>query len=64
MQRFAASPKPVSRLIAMVEDANRIFCESTLAGPVRDSRRGTSAARDGLVEFVSAGHLSCASRPW
>lgn len=45
----------------MVEDANRIFCESTLAGQfatlvvARASRAGS--AEDGSVEFVSAGHL-------
>ncbi len=40
----------------MVEDANRIFCESTLAGQFATLVVGR-AARDGLVEFVSAGHL-------
>ncbi|HXM98916.1 MAG TPA: SpoIIE family protein phosphatase [Candidatus Dormibacteraeota bacterium] len=40
----------------MVEDANRIFCESTLAGQFATLVVGR-AARDGSVEFVSAGHL-------
>ena len=40
----------------MVEDANRIFCESTLAGQFATLVVGR-AAHDGLLEFVSAGHL-------
>src|ERR1700731_4324356 len=40
----------------MVEDANRIFCESPLAGQFATLVVGR-AAHDGLVEFVSAGHL-------
>jgi phosphoserine phosphatase RsbU/P len=40
----------------MVEDANRIFCESTLAGQFATLVIGR-AAPDGSVEFVSAGHL-------
>jgi len=40
----------------MVEDANRIFCESTLAGQFATLVVGR-AASDGSVEFVSAGHL-------
>jgi sigma-B regulation protein RsbU (phosphoserine phosphatase) len=40
----------------MVEDANRIFCESTLAGQFATLVVGR-AAQDGAVEFVSAGHL-------
>jgi phosphoserine phosphatase RsbU/P len=40
----------------MVEDANRIFCESTLAGQFATLVIGR-AADDGSVEFVSAGHL-------
>src|SRR4029077_17544734 len=40
----------------MVEDANRIFCESTLAGQFATLVVGR-AGRDGSVEFVSAGHL-------
>ena len=40
----------------MVEDANRIFCESTLAGQFATLIVGR-AALDGSVEFVSAGHL-------
>jgi len=40
----------------MVEDANRIFCESTLAGQFATLVVG-QAAHDGSVEFVSAGHL-------
>src|SRR5437867_4639536 len=39
----------------MVEDANRIFCESTLAGQFATLVVGR-AAHDGSVEFVSAGH--------
>lgn len=40
----------------MVEDANRIFCESTLAGQFATIVVGR-VARDGSVEFVNAGHL-------
>jgi sigma-B regulation protein RsbU (phosphoserine phosphatase) len=40
----------------MVEDANRIFCESTLAGQFATLVVGR-ADHDGSVEFVSAGHL-------
>jgi phosphoserine phosphatase RsbU/P len=40
----------------MVEDANRIFCESTLAGQFATLVIGR-AAHDGSMEFVSAGHL-------
>jgi sigma-B regulation protein RsbU (phosphoserine phosphatase) len=40
----------------MVEAANRIFCESTLAGQFATLVVGR-ASRDGAVEFVSAGHL-------
>ena len=40
----------------MVEDANRIFCESTFAGQFATLVVGC-AAPDGSVEFVSAGHL-------
>ena len=40
----------------MVEDANRIFCESTLAGQFATLVIGR-ACKDGAVEFVSAGHL-------
>src|SRR5258708_2178409 len=40
----------------MVEDANRIFCESTLAGQFATLVFGR-ATDDGSVEFVSAGHL-------
>jgi len=40
----------------MVEDANRIFCESTLAGQYATLVVGR-AAHDGSVDFVSAGHL-------
>src|SRR4029077_11887443 len=40
----------------MVEDANRIFCESTLAGQFATLVVGR-AAHDGSVEFISAGHL-------
>ena len=44
---------PLDRL---VEGANRIFCESTLAGQFATIVAGR-AARDGSVEFVNAGHL-------
>ena len=40
----------------MVQDANRIFCESTLAGQFATIVVGR-ASRDGSVAFVSAGHL-------
>lgn len=40
----------------MVQDANRIFCESSLAGQFATLIVGR-AAYDGSVEFVSAGHL-------
>jgi phosphoserine phosphatase RsbU/P len=40
----------------MVENANRIFCESTFAGQFATLVVGR-AAHDGSVEFVSAGHL-------
>lgn len=40
----------------MVEHANRIFCESTLAGQFATLVVGR-ARQDGSVEFVSAGHL-------
>jgi sigma-B regulation protein RsbU (phosphoserine phosphatase) len=40
----------------MVQDANRIFCQSTLAGQFATIVVGR-ATRDGAVEFVSAGHL-------
>ena len=40
----------------MVEDANRIFCESALAGQFATLVVGRSG-NDGSVEFVSAGHL-------
>jgi phosphoserine phosphatase RsbU/P len=50
---LAEAALPLDR---MVEDANRIFCESTLAGQFATLVVGR-AARDGSVEFVSAGHL-------
>jgi sigma-B regulation protein RsbU (phosphoserine phosphatase) len=40
----------------MVEDANRIFCESTLAGQFATLVVGR-VAHDGSAEFVNAGHL-------
>jgi len=40
----------------MVEDANRIFCESTLAGQFATLVVGR-VTQDGSVEFVNAGHL-------
>ena len=50
---LAESGLPLDR---MVQDANRIFCESTLAGQFATLVVGR-AAGDGSVEFVSAGHL-------
>jgi sigma-B regulation protein RsbU (phosphoserine phosphatase) len=50
---LAEASLPLDR---MVQDANRIFCESTLAGQFATLVVGR-AARDGSVEFVSAGHL-------
>ena len=43
-------------LEGMVEAANRIFCESTLAGQFATLVVGR-ASQDGSIEFVSAGHL-------
>ena len=40
----------------MVQDANRLFCETTLAGQFATLVVGR-AAQDGSVEFISAGHL-------
>jgi phosphoserine phosphatase RsbU/P len=40
----------------LVQDANRIFCESTLAGQFATLVVGR-AAHNGSVEFISAGHL-------
>jgi phosphoserine phosphatase RsbU/P len=50
---LAEASLPLDR---MVQDANRIFCESTLAGQFATIVVGR-ATRDGAVEFVSAGHL-------
>ncbi len=50
---LAEADLPLDR---MVQDANRIFCESTLAGQFATLVVGR-AAHDGSVEFVSAGHL-------
>jgi phosphoserine phosphatase RsbU/P len=50
---LAEADLPLDR---MLEDANRIFCESTLAGQYATLVVGR-AAHDGSVEFVSAGHL-------
>jgi len=50
---LAEAGLPLDRL---VQDANRIFCESTLAGQFATLVVGR-AAHDGSVEFVSAGHL-------
>ena len=50
---LAEADLPLDR---MVEDANRIFCESTLAGQFATLVVGR-AAHNGSVEFVSAGHL-------
>jgi phosphoserine phosphatase RsbU/P len=50
---LAEAGLPLDRL---VEDANRIFCESTLAGQFATLVVGRGAP-GGSVEFVSAGHL-------
>ena len=50
---LAEAALPLDRMVA---DANRIFCESTLAGQFATLVVGR-AAHDGAVEFVSAGHL-------
>jgi sigma-B regulation protein RsbU (phosphoserine phosphatase) len=50
---LAEAGLPLDRMVA---DANRIFCESTLAGQFATIVVGR-AAHDGSVEFVSAGHL-------
>jgi sigma-B regulation protein RsbU (phosphoserine phosphatase) len=50
---LAEASLPLDRL---VEGANRIFCESTLAGQFATLVVGR-AAHNGSVEFVSAGHL-------
>jgi sigma-B regulation protein RsbU (phosphoserine phosphatase) len=50
---LAEAGLPLGRL---VQDANRIFCESTLAGQFATLVVGR-ATHDGSVEFVSAGHL-------
>jgi phosphoserine phosphatase RsbU/P len=50
---LAEASLPLDR---MVQDANRIFCESTLAGQYATLVVGR-AAHNGSVEFVSAGHL-------
>lgn len=50
---LAEAALPVDR---MVEQANHIFCESTLAGQFATLVVGRGCA-DGSVEFVSAGHL-------
>ena len=50
---LAAADLPLER---MVEAANRIFCESTLAGHYATLIVGR-ASQDGDIEFVSAGHL-------
>lgn len=50
---LAEAGLPLDRL---VEGANRIFCESTLAGQFATLVVGRGAP-DGSVEFVSAGHL-------
>jgi len=50
-------------LDCMVQAANRIFAESTLAGQFATLIVGR-ASQDGAVEFVSAGHLpSCTCPP-
>ena len=53
---FRSLAETASPLHRMVEDANRIFCESTLAGQFATLVVGR-ADRNGSVEFVSAGHL-------
>jgi sigma-B regulation protein RsbU (phosphoserine phosphatase) len=50
---LAEADLPLDR---MVEHANRVFCESTLAGQFATLVVGR-ATHDGSVEFVSAGHL-------
>jgi sigma-B regulation protein RsbU (phosphoserine phosphatase) len=50
---LAASNLPLDR---MVEAANRVFCESTLASQYATLVVGR-ASENGAVEFVSAGHL-------
>jgi phosphoserine phosphatase RsbU/P len=50
---LAAASAPLGR---MVELANHLFCESTLAGQYATLIAGR-AADDGEVEFISAGHL-------
>jgi len=50
---LAEAALPLDR---MVQDANRIFCESTMAGQFATLVVGR-ASRDGSVELVSAGHL-------
>jgi sigma-B regulation protein RsbU (phosphoserine phosphatase) len=50
---LAESGLPLDR---MVENANRIFCESTFAGQFATIVVGR-VDRDGAVEFVNAGHL-------
>jgi sigma-B regulation protein RsbU (phosphoserine phosphatase) len=50
---LAEAGLPLDRL---VQDANRIFCESTLAGQFATLVVGR-AAHNGSVEFISAGHL-------
>src|SRR5260370_3292513 len=56
LARFRSLAEAGLPLDRMVEDANRIFCESTLAGQFATLVVGR-AAQDGSVEFVSAGHL-------
>jgi sigma-B regulation protein RsbU (phosphoserine phosphatase) len=53
---FRSLAKTTLPLEGMVEAANRVFCESTLAGQFATLVVGR-ASHDGSVEFVSAGHL-------
>jgi sigma-B regulation protein RsbU (phosphoserine phosphatase) len=53
IRSLAEASLPLDR---MVEHANRIFCESTLAGQFATLIAGR-AARNGAVEIVNAGHL-------
>jgi len=53
---FRSLARTTLPLEGMVEAANRIFCESTLAGQFATLVVGR-ASHDGSIEFVSAGHL-------
>src|SRR3982074_3805342 len=53
---FRSLAEPGLPLGRMVEDANRIFCESTLAGQFATLVVGR-VTQEGSDEFVNAGHL-------